>query len=49
MVRCTKKDPSLQNPPALNRGCFEAVLMKNTSRTLGVKIDHMTIEDFMPL
>jgi hypothetical protein len=22
---------------ALNRGCFEAVLMKNTPRTLGVK------------
>jgi hypothetical protein len=23
---------------ALNRGCFEAVLMKNTPRTLGVKL-----------
>jgi hypothetical protein len=23
---------------ALNRGCFEAVLMKNTSRTLGVNL-----------
>jgi hypothetical protein len=24
----------------LNRGCFEAVLMKNTPRTLGVKISY---------
>jgi hypothetical protein len=23
---------------ALSRGCFEAVLMKNTPRTLGVKV-----------
>jgi hypothetical protein len=23
---------------ALNRGCFEAVLMKNTPRTLGVNV-----------
>jgi hypothetical protein len=37
-----KKTPSLQNPPCfdLNRGCFEAVLMKNTLRTLGVNIFH---------
>jgi hypothetical protein len=27
---------------ALNRGCFEAVLMKNTPRTVGVKRSHKT-------
>jgi hypothetical protein len=26
---------------ALNRGCFEVVLMKNTSRTLGVKVSYV--------
>jgi hypothetical protein len=28
----------LHNYLALNRGCFEAILMKNTPRTLGVKL-----------
>jgi hypothetical protein len=27
---------------ALNRGCFEAVLMKNTPRTLGVKMNFLS-------
>jgi hypothetical protein len=24
----------------LNRGCFEAILMKNTPRTLGIKVQY---------
>jgi hypothetical protein len=36
-VRYTKRDPEVcKIHLALNRGCFEAVLMKNTPRTLGV-------------
>jgi hypothetical protein len=32
-----KETPILHNAPCFDRGCFEAVLMKNTPRTLGVK------------
>jgi hypothetical protein len=30
----------------LNRGCFEAVLMKNTLRTLGVKVHPFPLRAF---
>jgi hypothetical protein len=35
-----KETPILRNLSCLNRGCFEAVLMKSTPRTLGVNFPY---------